>query len=185
VDPGGGLKGAGSGLVNTSAAPTVLSVSGLGTLTCNRTNFNGIPTTSSSATTIGGTLNTLTFTSCTDTIPVITISSCALSPNSPLPTFTIRASNDDGGSTTTINDPTTRCNIAGTTSTFCYYTAASAVGTGNNVLSTLAYSNVTVAGVAGSGSLGTGVCGASGSFSSTLRHIVESGTNRTTTVTTS
>jgi hypothetical protein len=184
VDPGGGLKGAGSAITNTSAAPSVWTVTGWGTITCNQTNINASVSSSSSATTISGTLNTLTLTTCSDTIPVITYTSCTLSPHSPLPTITINSAGGTGG-TTTINDPTLRCNIAGSATSFCYYTAASAAGTGNNAASTLTYTNVTLAGVAGSGSLGTGVCGAAGSFSTTLRHIVETGTNRTVTVTTS
>jgi hypothetical protein len=184
VDPGGGLKGTGSAITNTSAAPSVWTWAGLGTLTCNTTNFTATPSSSSSATTISGTLNQLTLTSCTDTVPVITYTSCTLSPNSSLPTITIVAPEDTRGAIT-INDPTIRCNIGGSATSFCYFTAASAVGTGNNAASLLAYSNVTFVGVAGSGSLGTGVCGASGSFSTQLRHIVETGTNRTVTVTTS
>jgi hypothetical protein len=184
VDPGGGLKGAGSTLTNTTSAPWVWSITGLGTWTCNQATLNAHPSSSSSATTIGGTVNSLTLTTCTDTIPIITFPSCTLSPSSPLPSITINANNDIGG-TWTINDMTVRCNVAGSATSFCYYTMAAAVGSGNNTASTLTYSNVNFAGVAGSGSLGAGVCGASGSFSTTLRHIVEVGTNRTITVTTS
>jgi hypothetical protein len=45
----------------------------------------------------------------------------------------------------------------------------------------LTYSSVGVVAVAGSGSLG-GACGSSGTFSTTARHHVQVGTNRTVTV---
>jgi hypothetical protein len=84
-------------------------------------------------------------------------------------------------STTLVTDPTVRCNIAGSTTSFCYYTAASATGTGNNTASTLAFSSIGVTTVAGSGSLGA-ACGSTGTFAVTLNHIVQGGTNRTVTI---
>jgi hypothetical protein len=111
---------------------------------------------------------------------VIAISSCSLVPG----TFpTIHISSDPN--IVTIDDPTLRCSIAGSTTSFCYYTAPVANGQANNALSTLSYSvgGVVVAG--GSGSLGAACGSAAGSFNVLLTHIVEGGTNRTVTITTS
>jgi hypothetical protein len=179
TDPGGGLLTGSTTITNTTAAPSVLTLTGLGVVTCNQTNFDANVTSNSSAGSITGTLATLTFTTCSDTLPVITISSCTLNPGT-TPVVHIFASNDTGG-TTTIDDATVRCNIAGSTTSFCYYTAATALGQGNNAASTLTYGSIGVGVVGGSGSLGA-ACGSTGTFSSTLRHIVQGGTNRTVTV---
>jgi hypothetical protein len=181
TDPGGGLLTGSTTITNTTAAPSVLTLTGLGVVTCNQTNFDLHVNFSFSVfgVSVTGALTFGTFTSCTDTLPVITISSCTLNPGT-TPSIHIFAGNDTGG-TTTIDDPTFRCNIAGSTTSFCYYTAGTAVGQGNNTASTLTFSSVGVGTVGGSGSLGA-ACGSSGTFSTTLRHMVQGGTNRTVTV---
>jgi hypothetical protein len=180
TDPGGGLITGSTTAVNTSSGPSVMTLTGIGTVTCNAMTGSATVTRNSSATSISGTLSTVTFTSCTDSIPVIAITSCTLSPNSPLPSITVTATNDIGG-TATVNDPTVRCNISGSATSFCYFTAATAAGVNNNAASTLTYTGVSVTVVAGSGSLGA-VCGSTGTFSTTARHHVQVGTNRTVTV---
>jgi hypothetical protein len=183
TDPGGGLLTGSTTITNTSASHATLSLPGLGTVNCAETKFDANVTRNSSATSITGSLAQLTFTSCSDNIPVIGIASCTLSPNSPLPVVHIIADNDVGG-TTSITDPTVRCDIIASPNAFCYYTPHIANGQGNNVLSTLTFNVTGVTNVPGSGSLGA-LCGsAAGTFNVTLRHIVQGGTNRTITVTT-
>jgi hypothetical protein len=105
-----------------------------------------------------------------------------LSPTHPLPVVHIFASNDTGG-TLTINDLTYCCSIMGSTTSFCYFTAGAARGNGNNATSSLSFSSVGITTVGGSGSLGA-ACGSTATLSITLTHLVQGGTNRTVTVTT-
>jgi hypothetical protein len=183
ADLGGALLSGSTTVTNTTSDPATWTLAGTGAVTCSQTFIDANVSRSSSATSIPGTLAAFTFTSCTDTIPVITYSSCALSPVHPLPSVQISASNDTGG-TLTINDLTYRCSIMGSTTSFCYFTAGAARGNGNNATSTLWFPSVGVAVVGGSGSLGF-ACGSSATLSFFLRHIVQGGTSRTVTVTTS
>jgi hypothetical protein len=181
LDPGNTAFTGSNTITNTSSSNATLSLTGLGEINCASTKFDADVNSGSSATTIGGTLTALTFTSCTDTLPVITINSCHLYPvGGAFPSLTINAINDTGG-TQTINDATVFCPVAGSTSG-CYYTAATAVGTGNNAASTLSYNNVAVSTVTPTTNNLGAACGSSGFFSVTLNHIVQGGTNKTVTV---
>jgi hypothetical protein len=107
------------------------------------------------ASSVTGTLTAMTLSSCTDSIPVISISHCSLAPGStPLTHLTAAA-------TTWLQrivNWLVRCNIAGSTTSFCYYNAPDASGTGSNINSSLTFSSVPIVNAGGSGSLGA-ACG--------------------------
>jgi hypothetical protein len=178
TDPGGGRLSGSTTLTNTASEPSVLQTN-LGTVTCSSTKFDANMT-SNSATSIAGTLASLTFTTCTDTIPVISVSSCHAS-TTPAVSITANAT----GGHMTVTDVLARCGIAGSASA-CYFTAATATGAFVNSTSSLAYNNVSVVYPASNPAdgLGSGICGSAATFSTTLTHIVQGGTNATITVTT-
>jgi hypothetical protein len=150
----------------------VLTLPGFGTVTCIDNTFHATVGASGGAT-VTGTLHGLTFTECTDTIPLLTISSCHMT--SVGPSITVTATSHNGG-TITINDITVKCNTGGNTG--CYYTAATATGNANNTGATLAYNNIGVVHTTGSGDLG-GICGNTASFSTTFTDLTSGGTGRT------
>jgi hypothetical protein len=156
---GGGLVPNGATITNGASHPAVLTVAGLGAVTCNSTVFNATVGASGGAT-ISGTLNSLSFTSCSDTIPVIDITSCT-STGSAAATLT-------GTGTTTgtisLNDTKVFCHVTGGTSG-CYYTAGAA--SGNGFGNTLSFNNIAVAHTTGTGDLGS-LCGTGATFSVTL-----------------
>jgi hypothetical protein len=177
TDPGGALLTGSTTLTNTSSTPFIYSMAGFGTITCSQVSFDADLSSRSGATNVAGSLTALTLTSCTDTIPVLTYTSCHL--HGQAPTVSILA-NDNSG-VFTFGDTILRCGISGSAGA-CFYTFASAFGVGSTV-STISFNSVGLSAVGTSGSLGS-VCGASGSASWTLNHIVQGGTNRTVTVTT-
>lgn len=184
TDPGGALLTGSTTLTNTTADPAVLTMPSVGTITCNQTFFDADVTRNASTSSISGTLTNLTFTSCTDTILGIDIPDCTLSPTSPFPAVSIVGTSAAGG-TVSLSDPTIRCATSPNLG-FCYYTPHT-VPTGNflNSNSSLTYSVTGVTAVAGSNSLGAFCGGAAGTFNTTLTHVVQGGTNRTMTLTTS
>jgi hypothetical protein len=188
IDPGNQLLGAPFTITNTSSGPSVFTLQGLGTFTCNQTTSETRLHANSGASSITGTLNALTLTSCVDTLPVMTIPSCTLDPTAAVPTVHITSDPPIAGVNGQLNitDLRIRCNIAGSSTSFCYFTYTSATAIGNvvNATSTITFPGVVVHHVTGTGDLG-GVCGSQANFTTTLRHIVEVGTNRTVTVTTS
>jgi hypothetical protein len=179
TDPSGGRLTGSTTITNTSSGPAVLTTN-LGTVTCTNTKFDADVTSNNSATSISGTLTSLTFTSCTDTIPVLTFVGCHLVGTAPV---SITA-NDTGGHIT-LTDVLVKCNIGSPTS-FCYDTAATATGVFVNAASSLVYNNVGVVypAVNPPDGLGAGICGSTASFSLSITHIVQGGTNATITVTT-
>jgi hypothetical protein len=183
TDPGGALLSGSTTITNTSSGNAVLNLPGLGTVTCTNTKFDADANSNSSATTIAGTLTSLTFSTCSDTIPIITVTHCELDPDRAKPSVSI--SSTAIGGNVTINDAGVRC-FTPTLNGFCYYTGttASAVGIGNNAASTLTYTNVQVDRYAGATSDLGSTCGNNGNFSVTLNHIVQGGTNATVTITT-
>jgi hypothetical protein len=163
-------------ITNTTSGTSLLTTS-LGNLTCTNTKF--VATVNNNhATTLTGTLGQLTFSSCTDTIPVLTISSCAMHGASP--TVHIMSTSPTTGSVN-LTDVGVRC--AFTSGGACYFTAGVANGVANNTTSTISYTSVGAVGITGtSDNLGI-LCPSSGTFSTSLTHIVEVGTNRTVTIT--
>jgi hypothetical protein len=168
----GSLLAAGTTIMPRSSDPAVLTLPGLGTVTCTNNRFDATVGASGGAT-ITGSLQSLTFTTCTDTVPFITVSSCHLVNGTP--SLTITATSHSGGSIN-INDITVKCNTGSTSG--CYYTASVANGAANNTGATLTYSNVSVTHTTGSGDLGA-LCGSSASFSTTFTDLTSGGTGRT------
>jgi hypothetical protein len=178
TDPGGALLSGTTTLKNTSSTPAILVMTGIGTVSCAQTTVVGNAKTNTSATTITGT-GQGTYTSCTDTFPVIDIESCRGHGTFPSITITSTAT----GGLIRSGDAMSRCAVTGTSTGACYYTAATATGVANNAASTITYANVPVTSVTTSGSLGA-LCGSTGSYSSKLTHGVNQ-SNQTLTITTS
>jgi hypothetical protein len=187
TDPGGGVLTGATTIKNTGAAPTVLAFSGVGVITCGVTQYHWHVNSNSGPVSNTGKATYGTFTSCTDTMPVITISSCTLSPDVSAPALHIRFSIPLSTVWRWLTAPfRKRCNVAGTTTNFCYYAASSngAEGVGSNSADSITYTGEFITAVGGSGSLGA-LCGGTGSMSATLTGIVQSGTGTRVTVTTS
>lgn len=181
TDPGGGLLTGSTTIRNTTSNTAVLQTS-LGGVTCTRTTFDADLASNSGPSSVTGTITSLTFAGCTDHIPLITITECGLHAGSPLPTIHITADAGGTGGSVQVTDPTVRCAIANSTSA-CYYTAATATGSANNVTSNLTFANVAVASVSPTtDALGAGLCGTNATFGVTLQHIVQGGTNATITI---
>jgi hypothetical protein len=142
LDPLNTIAPAGSQIMNGGSGSATLTTDLVGNpkIHCANTAFSA-DIGASGATNVTGKLTTLTFTSCTDNLPVINISSCHLH-NSGIPTLSIMAGTG-GASTTALNDPLVYCGVVASTSG-CYYTAAQANGTGSNTGSTLNFPNVAV-----------------------------------------
>jgi hypothetical protein len=188
TDPGNQFLGAPFTITNTSSDPWVITFSGLGTVTYNQTIIESTLTSNANVSGITGNLNRVTLTSCTDTLPGMTYTSCTLDPTSPVPTVHVTSDPPVVGSNggIGITDMRVRCNIAGSSTAFCYFTYTTASANGNmvNATSTITFPGIVVHHVTGTGDLGS-VCGATGTATFALRHIVEVGTNRTVTVRTS
>lgn len=175
VENAGGALAAGTSVGNNASDPSTLHLTGLGGITCTITTANFTVGASGGAT-VSATMDTLTFQSCTDTIPVITISSCHLV--TPLPTGHITGIGSTGG-TVELSNTYVRCNVSGGTSG-CYYFAQTASGAATNAAHTLAYSGVAVSHIVppgGTGDLGSLCTGPSntGSFSSRLTNLQAGG----------
>jgi hypothetical protein len=177
TDPGNALLTGSTTITNTSSSPALLTLD-IGSVTCSNTRFDADVTRNSSATSITGTLTALTFTTCTDTVPFVQVTSCHRT-GATFPAIHITAG--DTGGQVQIVDATVVCNVA--SGGACYYTAATANGNASNATSTLSYTGIGVTHVTGAGDLGF-LCGNGASFSVTLNHIVQGGTNRTVTITT-
>jgi hypothetical protein len=183
LDPGPVAFSA-SKVKNTTSGAATLSLGAAGTIDCTIVEWEINVFSNSSLMYILAILVTLDFTSCTDSLQVITIESCSLAAGT-TPSVAILATSTSGG-TVTITDARVRCFIAGSGgASFCEYTMATAAGTATNSPSAIAFSSVAVNHVTGASGDQGALCGASGSFSTTLNHIVQSGTNRTVTLSTS
>jgi hypothetical protein len=175
LDPGSVLAGA-TTITNTSSGPATFST-GAGELICQNTTFDVDVGASPSGGTLGGSLTTLTFTNCTDSIPIVNLTSCHRH-GAALPAVSINGS----VGLMTFTDLIVRCNVS--QSAFaCYYTAESTGGTANNAASTLTFSNNAIWAITSptTDAVAAGACGGGGIFNVTLRHIVQGGTNRTVT----
>jgi hypothetical protein len=187
TDPGGLLTGA-TTITNGASDTSTLALDGLGTIHCSQTTFEATLASNTGASSVTGTLNQLTFTSCTDTIPVIGISSCHLDASLGLPAIHIVADNSSAAGangTVQVTDPRVKCNLINGGNAGCYYTgtSSSAIGDAFNANSRIVFPNVTAHHVTGSGDQGV-LCGTQGSFNATLTDVRQVGTNRTITVTT-
>ena len=161
-------------ITNTSSGTSTLTTS-LGNLSCTNTRFEATINNNHAAT-LTGSLNQLTFTSCTDTIPFLTITSCHQHGATP----GVRITATTTGGSVNLTDVGVRCIFS--SGGACYFTAATANGVANNSASTISYTNVQAAGITGTADNLGSLCPSSGTFSTVLNHIVEVGTNRTVTI---
>jgi hypothetical protein len=129
------------------------------------------------AATLTGTLGQMTFTTCTDTIPVLTITSCHR--HGATPGVAVTASGSGGS--VNLTDMGVRCAFA--SGGACYFTAATANGVANNAASTISYTNVGAVSIAATADNLGALCPATSTLSMAFNHIVEVGTNRTVTIT--
>jgi hypothetical protein len=166
VDPANTNVAAGATLKYRSSHPATLVMGGFGVITCASTTSD-ITAGVSGGTTVTGTLDALTFTSCTDTVPVVNITSC-VKVASTFPTVAFRATGASGG-TETLTDVFVKCFLAGSSSG-CYYKAATAVGNVQNIPSLTTFSGVSTTHTVPAGATDDfgALCGAGGSFSVTF-----------------
>jgi hypothetical protein len=178
TDPGGALLSGTTTIRNTSSGTAILSTQA-GVVSCAQTSIFGTATTNSSATSVSGT-GQLTFSTCTDTMLAVNITSCRGHGAFPKLSATSTAT----GGTITIGDSLARCATSATNA--CYYTSGLSVGTAVNATSTISFSNVPVNATTASttDAVSAANCGTSGTFSVSLTHGVNQ-SNQTLTITTS
>jgi hypothetical protein len=177
TDPGNVSFPTGNVTIKNTASGTALLTTSVGNFACTTAHLQATINNNHAAT-LTGTLSQLTLTSCTDTIPLLTFSSCHL--HGAAPTVAITA-NGTGGSFN-LTDVGLRCSFTSPGGA-CYFTAATANGTANNAASSISYTGVAWNGIPGTADSLGGLCFSSATFSVVLNHIVEAGTNRTVTVT--
>jgi hypothetical protein len=177
LDPGNTSLMGSTTITNTSSGVATFATHA-GMINCSNTSFTATALSHTGPTTIGGNLSSLTFTTCTDTLPLVNISSCHRH-GATLPSMSISGSLG----TVTLTDVIVRCNVVSSTQG-CYYTAATAVGSVNNALSTLAYTGTGLTAISSptTDAVAPGACGTTGTVSVNLRHIVQFGTNKTVTI---
>jgi hypothetical protein len=166
-------------ITSTASDPATLSLSGgFGDITCNTTTFN-LHVGPGGGASIDGSLNTLVFENCTDSIPVITITACDKHGGSPTATITAGA----GGGSVTLSPTTVFCTVAGSANG-CYYQAPDATGVISNATNSITFTNTAVTHTVPAGTtndLGN-LCGAGGAFNVTLTHVVNAANNSTVTL---
>jgi hypothetical protein len=183
TDPGGALLTGATTLRNTSSGSAFFS-SVWGTLTCGQTLLAADLNANANATTsITGTVTSLTFTSCTDTISAVTYTSCSLHGGGTLPTVRLTGAPSGGGSML-LNHVVVRCGIAESAVAACYLDL-NGNGSFGNAASSLSLSLPVQTVFPTATALPGAYCVESGSMNVTLNHIVQGGTNRTVTLTTS
>lgn len=170
TDPGNVPFATGNVTTKNTSSGVALFTTALGNFSCSTTHIEAAINNNHAAV-LPGTLNHFSLTSCTDTIPNLTFTSCHQHGTAPI---------DVSTATVTLTDVTIRCSFA-ETSQGCYFTMSTAVGTVNNPASTLTFSSVSAGSVNPTGDLFF-FCPSSATFSVVLNHIVEVGTNRTVTV---
>jgi hypothetical protein len=182
TDPSGALLTGTTDITNAASDPAVLATQA-GTVTCTVKRNRFRLTIHISAGPITGHFQFGTFTSCTDTILAINISSCTLQAGT---TPTVSITSAAGGGTVNLGNTTFRCATSATQG--CYYNAASANGTMTNTPSAIRYSNVAVSAQIPAGitdAVSVANCGTTGTFSVAETNIVQTGTGNSVTLTTS
>ena len=178
TDPGGGLLSGTTTIRNTTSDPVVFETLA-GTITCNQAFFDADVNSNAGAASITGTLTSLTFTSCTDTLLAINVSDCTLHAAS-MPTVQIAATATGG--TITLRHTVVRCAVGPTTA--CYFTTVNATGAAVNATRSIDFTASVTAVTPTSDAAPAGNCLSTASLSWRFTHIV-SATNATVTVTTS
>lgn len=140
-DPGNQPLPPGTTITGTIEGNATFTFSTGADLSCHG-NFAAVFVTTHGNPTIDGFLESLTFSPCTDTIPILTIDDCALHQH--LPTV-VAAAQSATGAAVTFSDVTLFCHNAGSGSpgTGCYWQLTDPVGSFNNTKSTLTFPNVT------------------------------------------
>jgi hypothetical protein len=176
-------------ITNGGSDSSTMAFAGFGSFHCAQTTFEATLASNTGAASVTGTLNQLTFTSCVDTIPVITFTSCHLDASLGLSGIHIVADNSPAAGangTVQVTDPRVKCLISGGGGhAGCYYTFTSATAIGNvfNANSRIVFPAITVHHVTGTGDQGS-LCPGLSSLNTTLTDVRQVGTNRTITVTT-
>jgi hypothetical protein len=182
TDPGNSLLAGATTLRNTASGSATFTGSN-GTLTCAQAILNANFTSNANVTTsITGQVTSLTLTSCTDTASFINFSSCSLHGGSPLPQVHLTGASSGGGYMRLTN-LVVRCALVGLP--YACYFAFNANGPFNNTTSSISFANSGFSTVNTTSDAAGQTCISSGWFSVLLAHIVQGGTNRTVTLTTS
>ena len=161
----GNVLAAGTPVMPRAGGPATLVLLSVGTIGC--TASTGIVTVGpSGGATVAAVGDSLSFSGCTDTIPIIDFSSCTLA--GPAPTATVTATGATGGTVVFVGTYAF-CKVTGAP-TGCYYGAIGATGTASNTGATLAYNNVSVTHEVPPGATGDlgGLCGNTGFFAVTF-----------------
>jgi hypothetical protein len=168
----GNVLAAGTTVAPGASGSMTFAMSGWGSVSCAAS--GDLTVGASGGATVAATVDALDWTGCTDTIPSITYTSCAVA--SPLPTASLLAAGSAGG-TLSLSGWYMRCGISGTTRG-CYYYAALANGTYTNATAAAVWTGVSLLHTVPSGStddLGA-LCGpGSGSLSQTWNDVSASG----------
>ena len=117
--------------------PFILALPGFGEITCTTQNLVYTVGASGGAT-VSVSLTNGSATTCTDTVPFITLTSCS---ELPLPTAGVATGNNSSDGTIVFTNLFVKCAVQGA-ATFCYYKATSATGTYSNTGATLRFSAV-------------------------------------------
>lgn len=141
-DPGNVPLPPGTTVTGTSEGPVTLTFPGVGELSCHA-NFAAVFVTTHGNPSIDGVLESLTFSPCTDTIPIIAIDDCAMHQHQ---STVVAAAQSSSGGAVTFNDVTMFCHVAGSGNpgAGCYWKFTDPVGSFNNTRSTLTFPSVTV-----------------------------------------
>jgi hypothetical protein len=182
ADPGGAPL-SGTTTLRSTTGSAAFSM-GTGTsVNCSQSSLAARLTANAGSTSIGGTLTSLTFRSCTDTLPAVNIQHCAIHGTMP----TVSLVGQPGGGNFGVGGGTRviRCATTATPPSACYYNINIMAAVLSNAASTLVFWPIEL-GVATptSDALPSASCGPFGIFlNTTFTHIVDDG-NRTVTVTT-
>ncbi len=133
-DPGGAMLTANSTLTSTAGVLTLTT--GTGAVQCDTGKVTIKVTAPDGNPSVTAHVESMTYDSCNDTVPMLDITECAAI--APLPTLTITAG--AGGGTVTFNSIRLRCPVA-VGGDACYYTSAPVVANLANVNSGLAFVN--------------------------------------------
>lgn len=154
----GNVAPSGSAVAGTQTG-TALLTSSSGNISCTSGSFSGTVGASGGAT-VTGSLSALSFSTCTDSIPLITVTGCsAINTGS---TGIVASSSSSTGGSLNLTSVQVQCNFSGGGN--CVFSASTANGTYTNSTGNLVYSNVATT------SNGFG-CPSTGTFSATYNPV--------------
>lgn len=184
TDPGGPLLSGSTVIRSTSGDPAVIDHNAVATFTCTTTTFRGDLNSRSSPTAITGRLTELTFTNCSNYVtPFQYPSGCALHAPGTAPAMNFTA--QQGGAFVEITDATLRCpRQDGAIGGVCYWTFSSMLGATLNNPTTLDVPAASATSTTATGDATLALCPSAASLKFRVTHLVQDGTNRTVTFTT-